>query len=312
MEETTVPGPKLATLCKCVITPKGVTRARIFHFSCLLPEATRFEAKDMPKIQKEAGVMRILVIAGNLTHFAGDLDMPLMDFFLKGTTWDHVILVPGPYDYGSQTLNLCDSYLGLLAQYNKDRFTVLGNRRGDFTPPSIFFTGVKLLIVGAPCWPSNPEAYKRARVYEYVEGTHSCEKDAVGVGHFVTRETAEKRLKGDIESIFWALKHDWAKEGIDVASRVVVSYGCPSEFLALESGCDASNFCGTFKLGDAATFKALGDAGVTEWIYGAAGDVPVQTMGSVTYRKNHYLVKHSRFEVMQAFDVGEKKKKVLK
>jgi hypothetical protein len=194
---------------------------------------------------------------------------------------------------------LGDRYLGILSQYNPDRFTVLGPRLGPHTVDSILFVGPKLLVAGANCWPATEKTYFYARVYERDPDVHASEADALLANHLLTEATAATRLREDIASLVHALERPWKE--CDVTTRVVVTYGCPSGLLSLKNR-PSDPFNGTFS-SDIATF-----ASVDHWIYGANGDATAARLGNckTIYRKNLYLSSNNRFEVMKWFDIGTK------
>lgn len=261
--------------CK-VIDTRDVA-ARVYWFSCLLPEATHFKVSEMPVIQKEKGVLRLLVIAGSLSHFAGDIGEILLEHWK--TAWDHILYVPGPYEYGSGTLCAGDDQCIMLQhRVGQEKVTVFVPGLTD----SVLFTGPGLRFLGAPCWPTDPEIYREARVYGSTRFSSSSSSSSSLAGSALLKaqvemihdrkyvETAEAstRLRQDVAVLIVALKETEEKRVRE--TRIVVTYGCPDEQLATTVKHN-DPFRGAVSLGSKAVYDYLGRQ-VDWWIHGAKGD----------------------------------------
>ncbi len=133
--------------------------------------------------------------------------------------WNHIIFVPGPYDYGGGTGELGDVFLSKLVAWSaRDRPHITmfcsssmdGDCGEDVVTRCIYFTGPAVLVVGAPCWPVDREAYDNARVYQRQEPWQS-DKEAVMEGQIMGEERAAFRLAGDLAQIRAILDKDHSK-----------------------------------------------------------------------------------------------------
>ncbi len=257
----------------CKVVDTNDVAAKVYWFSCLLPEATQFKVNEMPVIQKEKGTLRLLVIAGNLTHFAGDMDTILIEHWKKA--WDHILFVPGPYDYGRGTLCAGDDYcIRLQHLMGQEKFTVFVPGLTD----SVLFSGPGLRFIGAPCWPTDPEIYKEARVYESTRGPGreplsgsalvKAQVDVIDKKQYVGKSAAEKRLRQDVAVLIVALREVEKKR--EQETRIVVTYGCPDEQLST-SVKHNDPFRGAVTLGSPPVYTYLAQQ-VDYWIHGAKGD----------------------------------------
>jgi hypothetical protein len=267
-----------------------------------MAEATNWRKESLPSPPNEPTVVNILVLAGNITHFAGDLGVSIWDYFLnRSGSWDHIILVPGPYDYGNGTVQRGDEYTCILARLSP-LFTVLNG--GEYSRSSVFFTGPNLLIVGAPCWPTEARVYELARVCERIGEGKAGELVAVGHGLHLTEKTAKQRLAADVSSLKAMLSGD----DDTTMTRIVVTYGCPSDTLdstAEKRGILCRYFKGTVSLGDASVYRFFSDR-VDHWIYGASGNRPVQKIGRTEYRTNHYDCEQKAFETVDMIEITKR------
>ena len=258
--------------------------ARVYWLSCLLPEATKFKVNELPCIEDEEGVMRILVICGNLSHFSGDIGDILIEHWISDGGWNHVIFVPGPIDYGSGPVELGDAYLETLQEtMGHDKFTV-------FSPSvlkAVAFLGPALRFVGAPCWPVDNNLYKQARVYEMPPGIALDDTGmatAVADKNFLSDKTAQKRLIGDAAIITMALIE--SEDVRHAETRIVVSYGCPDEKLTIDVPSDHI-YRGAVALGSSKFYKYF-QGQVDYWLCGAQTDRPRATMGKIQVWSNQY------------------------
>lgn len=288
---------KATSLTKLVTCP-GVKRLRIFNCSCIMPETTQFKLPELPILQKEKGVMRLLIIAGNLTHFLGDLDTVIWEYLLEKTHhWDHIVFVAGPFDYGLGDVATGDKYLMHLSQLN-DRLTVLSSIPG--ITRCVYFMGPKVRILGAPCWPADTQTpYAAASVYEMTPDL-STPMLAVGEGHLLTVATARQRLGRDVAAILGELRDNEATRSQE--TRILVTYGCPADALTDES---PSPFSAVTSMGTANMYQYY-YAHVDQWIYGARGTRTVSTMGPIICRSNMYVPSALGFQTMKSFDVSAK------
>jgi len=254
-------------LTRILDTPDGVSQALLYSVSCVMPETTNWKIEDLPHWPRALDTWRILIVAGNVAHFAGDMPLLFWPQLLGCGHWEHIIYVPGPYDYGSGTLQLGDEYLAKLADFDA-RLTVFGP---SCPCKGIYFTGPHLLVVGAQCFPIAPDVYKDARVFELYPGDLR-HLDAVTEQHFVRVETAKARLAADVEMLL----HMLDREHLYVWDRVVVTYGCPDEIMAASR--KQSPFRSVVKLGDKRVYKRFADHRIRWWFCGAPTDKPVSKM----------------------------------
>ena len=266
------PPPTDAGATRTVVTPAEVDRLVFFPFSSVMPESTAWEVNRLPRLKKEPHTGRVLLILGNVAHFAGDMPLRFWSHILALTDWDHFIYVPGPYDYGSGTLELGDSYLRALHKLDQ-RLTVFAH---GSPLTAVFFTGPRILVRGAACFPVETVHYQEAAVYQrgpgnvptlvddtMVEANKVADHEAIVEALWVTRARAQGRLDKDVETLL--------KVNVpEAAAHVIVSYGCPDEMAAATR--KKSPFHAVVKLGDAKTYKRFADIGATFWFCGAPTD----------------------------------------
>ena len=264
MEEGLTLGRRLT---RVIVTPTGVTSALIFNFSSVMPETTGWAVDHLPKWPKQEGQWRILIVTGNVAHFAGDMPLVFWPLLLNCGHWEHVIYVPGLYDYGSGTLQLGDEYLAVLEKFDS-RLTVFGPKCDT---KALFLTGPALLVVGAPCFPSTVGSYVDAHVYER-RGTES-DLNAVTEEHAVLAATAAQRLDADVAMLLATLEREALPQPF---TRVIVTHGCPDEVLAAER--KRSPFAATVKLGNKRIYRCFAQLAVKYWFCGAPTDKPVAKM----------------------------------
>ena len=255
------------TLKRTLRTPDGVDRLLFFPFSCVMPESTNWENNKLPRFKKQPNTWRVLLVLGNVAHFAGNMPQLFFASLLKlSDDWEHFIYVPGPYDYGGglmggATLELGDSYLRELSELDP-RLSVFA-----FNCPmtSIYFTGPRILVRGAACFPVEPEHYEKAlvcmRAQPYVPKPGdarrsgldaAADREAVEQGRWVTQERAQFRLDKDVETLLKVTEPA-------ALGHVIVSYGCPDEIAAATR--KKSAFHATVKLGNASVYKRFADLG---------------------------------------------------
>jgi len=212
--------------------------------------------------------------------------------------WNHIIFVPGPYDYGGGTVELGDVFLSKLVAWSaRDRPHITmfcsssmdGDCGDDVVTRCIYFTGPAVLVVGAPCWPADREAYDNARVYQRQEPWQS-DKEAVMEGQIMSGERAALRLAGDLAQIRAILDKD--HPGRSQETRVIVTYSCPSAIYAANRS--KSPFAACISLGTRVDYKYYEER-VDHWIHGAPAKDPVYTMGNITCRHNMYQAGLRRF-----------------
>lgn len=321
-----------AELTTTKVIRTGHSKLCFWTLSCLLPEATQFKVGEMPRllpagtsrteakrqgnIIKKADTLYVLVVAGNLSKFAGDIGTFLIDYWIgelgpdptdpnhepaKCGGWDHVLFVPGPYDYGMGTLDLGDDMLSIYAlRHPEGKFTVF--ERG--VTETVLFLGPSVRFVGAACWPVS-DVYRDAAVYvvtkelsdrvDQAGGSSAADillakrKIAVAEMSFLRNEDAAELLKMDAAIIVRAF-HSLPASAREKETRVVVTYGCPDEQLAVNVSA-AHPFRGTVSLGSANIYRYL-DTQVDWWVYGARGDASRARMGkNIQTVSNHYATK---------------------
>lgn len=274
-----------STLQRILVTPPEVDRLLFFPFSAVMPESTGWESNQLPRFPKQDNTWRILLVLGNVAHFAGTMPEQFWPVMLKLPDWEHIIYVPGPYDYGSGTLELGDSYARKLHALD-DRLTVFAH---TCPTTSIYVTGPRILIRGAPCFPVETVHYEDARVYQrehpYVpEMGHTedsglndaADKEAIVEGRWVTPQRAQERLIKDVDTLL--------KVGNPMAlAHVIVTYGCPDELAAATR--KKSPFHAVVKLGNAKVYADFAAIGAAYWFCGAPTDKPTCTMYKSTATK---------------------------
>jgi len=275
------PGPAprpTSRLTRIVTTPAAVDRLLFFPFSCVMPESTGWEASRLPHWKKEPNTWRVLLVLGNVGHFAGDMPLKFWSEILSLPHWEHIIYVSGPYDYGAGTLELGDYYLTKLQRLD-GRLTVFGPACAVI---SVFFTGPRVLVRGVNLFSAETIHYQDARVYqrelpfiphpgdeEDAARNDAADKEAIMECRWVTKERAEQRLKADVETLLSVSEKD-------ALAHVIVSYGCPDE---LASGTrKQSPFYAAVKLGNAQVYKRFADIGAVYWFCGSPADKATHQM----------------------------------
>lgn len=234
--------------------------ARVRYVSCLMPEASGFQVDLLPPLPADQGVLRILVVAGNLSHFAGDLDMVLWKHWAK--EYEIMVFVPGPYDYGSGTTRTGDTYCDALCE-EIPSLTVL-NAHSSGCCDSLYLTGPNLRITGALCWPPVLGLYKESRVFE--PGTNETEDiHNVSEKQYLLRDTAQARLDADLAHLL--VQAELAKAADQ--KLMVVTYGCPSPAMCSTVRSDHP-FRGYFSASK--SFYTFMLSCTRWWVYGARGN----------------------------------------
>lgn len=271
------------TLERILVTPPEVDRLLFFPFSAVMPETTAWESNQLPRFPKRANQWRILLVLGNVAHFAGIMPQQFWPVILKLPDWEHVIYVPGPYDYGAGTLELGDAYLRKLHALD-NRLTVFAH---NCPTTSIYLTGPRVLVRGAACFPVETVHYEDARVYQrkhayipamgHIEDSgldDAADKEAIVEGRWVTTQRAQERLTKDVETLLKVTN-------ANAVAHVIVTYGCPDELAAATR--KKSPFHAVAKLGSAKVYAQFAALGAAYWFCGAPTDKPTCTMyGSTT------------------------------
>jgi len=297
---------------------------RIRYISCVMPETTQFKVHELEELPKEPGTVRVLVVAGNMSHFASDINRICFEYWLNLNTespcthWDHIIYVPGPFEYGKGTIDMGDDRCEMLNMLAPGKLIVMGS--SESMVQSVYFDGPGVRFVGAACWPKQAAVYQMSRVFEIEGSGHKTALDAVGANHTLRAKTANKKLRQDAQCIINTLKKFEDKSSDEV--RVVVTYGCPAEVLASEiKGNGEHPFSATVKMGSKEDYDYLARH-VDYWIYGALGDKNADTIakgrGSDVHKtaaavgkerttmfvRNHYLQSRGHFEVEDSIFVN--------
>jgi hypothetical protein len=274
-------------MIRLIPLPEKVRLIRLYYVSNLMPEGTGFKMTNLPTDPRKTHIFTILIVAGNMTHFAGDLFTLMITNFMD--LYDHVIYLPGPYDYGKGTDRLGDEMCVALGELRK-------------TDPSLTVIhpgvgwGVRfddLFIYGALFWPH--DSYDKADVYE--ARTISPVND-VSEAHIVSTQVSRKRLQHDLD-VLRSCQFE------DAGTTVVVTWGCPAEQLCLES--EGRNFYGCVD------YDGLQDIKLPKpnyWIYGAIGDKERERLGTTIYCTNSFVSKWGRFQGKGTIAIRRKKKKI--
>ena len=265
----------------CKVIDNNCTAIRMYWLSNLLPEATMFKVSEMPAIQSERGVMRILVLAGSISHFSGDILEVLFEHWVR--QYDHILFLFGPYDVGMGTVSMGEVFCRKLqSKVGEEKLSIFQPGYLD----SVLFTGPGVRFVGAPCWPANDEfIYKEAAVYEEERVENDAAEsvyykacmNAVDKKRYLTLKTAAHLLKGDVATIIAALHGAIYKRIRE--TRIVVTYGCPDTQLSIGVK-EGHPFRGDITMGSRNMYAFL-EKNVDYWIYGAKGDNPRSRMGPI-------------------------------
>ena len=299
-------------------TPPSVTHLRIYTVSCLMPETTGMKVTDLPRLPKRNDSLRILVIAGNLTHLVGDLDTAIIEYLVEDprSCWDLTIYVPGPWDYGQMDVDGGDEMLNRLSQVFPEKFICLFPRKTS----CVQFANPPVKIIGAPLWPVDPHIYRTSRIYECTP-EHPTPKAAIMFASFMTEVTANKRRDRDVAAL---LSHLRSPRETPDETRIVVTYGCPYEELALKAAAEITTYFCTVPIGGG---KGMNDViqgngedgkglGVDHWLVGGHMDGPpfIRKVGNILFHNNRYDSSRGRFYVDAVqpggvLEVGKGKKK---
>ncbi len=262
-------------------------RAVIRYVSCVMPETTGFKVGHMPPPlvdwpealgsydvvpgEPDSGGrglrLRILVVAGNLSHFAGDLDKVLWEHWRN--QYEMMVYVPGPFDYGSGTVRTGDIYCTELEKAFSTLTVLNHHAEGCHAALVVEMAMLNLRIVGAPMWPGDAECYKDAKVYH--PGENNTEDMAnVDAGRLVGKKLAQERLEADLDVVLAQARLAREKD----QALLVVSHGCPDEALCCDVR-DNHPFKHPF-VAPQAFYREVLPVASHGWIYGAAGNKEVQ------------------------------------
>lgn len=303
---------------RLILTPDTVTELRVYYVSCVMPEnpGAEFKVDKLPKLPKQNHSPRVLVIAGNLSKLIGDIPECLINEFFADPNkshWDWAIWVAGPRDYwgtdigGGDTLfdghgQLCPGHVICL---QADKTTCV-----EFVNP-----GVK--IFGAPLWPKEERLYQgdnfhHTVIYDQLKDQTSNQSRVQTVidRKYISSATLRKRFNKDVAELLMIARKDRTRENND--ERVVVTFGCPYDHLALNGVAGRTADYATVNLGNEGIYEAFQN-GVDHWIVGGYMDRRgeyqdasechgnVAKVGRVFFRNNRYDALHQRFPV-QASD----------
>jgi|WetSurMetagenome_2_1015567.scaffolds.fasta_scaffold00228_4 hypothetical protein len=280
-----------------VTTAPTVDRLLLFPCSAIMPESIPnwTPVNGLPRFEAAPNVHRVLLVLGNIAHMAGDMPLVFWQVLLGLPCWETIIYVPGPYDYGSGTLELGDSWLRAIS--NVDPRLVIFAHGCPIT--SVFFSGPRVLMRGAACFPVEPIHYQDARVYQRgsgavpapaQEGTDgrtvaadkAADLEAITECRWVTRERAQHRLDKDVATLLEVVPPP------ETATQVIVTYGCPDEMAAATR--KKSAFHATVSLGNASIYRKFAALKALYWFCGAPTDKPTSIMykSSTTLCSNCY------------------------
>ena len=285
---------------RMVPTPEGMTKAVVHYISCAMPEATQVTIDKYPVAPlKSNDTLRVIVIAGNLSKFAGDAGDIILAHLLS--SWDFIVYVPGPYEYAHSTIEMGDDYSKVMGSVDH-RFIVLGT--GENMTRCVHFLGPQLVLIGAPLWPLEPELYKTIKVFEESSSQTTAQgaTRAVEEGRFVRASMLKFRMMRDVRDLIKTLNGRMN----DKETRIVVSYGCPTPLIS-------SNICmaRTIRSYDGTVnIKEMDQIAprIDRWIYGANGDDgAIHKVGNVFYHRNQYTLRHQSFETPNPITVVPKK-----
>ena len=285
---------------RLVPTPEGMTKAVVYYISCAMPEATQITMDKFPvPPAKSPDTLRILVVAGNLTKYAGDALEVITSHFLS--TWDFLVYVPGPFEYAHGTIEMGDDFTKIMNTV-EHRFVVLGT--GENMTRCVHFVGPQLVLIGAPLWPLETELYKKIGVYEESanQTTAPGARQAVENGRIVRGSMLKFRMMRDVRDLIKTLDGRLS----DKETRIVVSYGCPTPLISSNI-----NLARTIREYDGTvTIKEMDQITprIDRWIYGANGDDgAVHRVDKVFYHRNQYTLRHQSFETPNPITVVPKK-----
>lgn len=305
---------------------KGWTHAEIFYVSCMQPEASGFKVTHIPVFQRLKHVFRVLVVAGNLSNFAGDLNEALISHWTdeNKTAWNHVVFVPGPFDYGPGTVCMGDARCAMMRQeHDPTRLTVCDHP----TLLEIPFFGLRL--VGAPLWPVDTEVAKHARVFmvsekDWIPGVNDAQEyltqvaEAARKQQYVTKEELTVRSARDRVGILSCLRDIHQCNLMNKCTKksqapivIVATYSAPDEQLSTDIR-ELNPYRATTTMGSKQMYTLITSV-VYAWIVGAHTNKPAQTIKSekgdeTLVVSNPYIRKESAhadgFLVKECLSVG--------
>jgi hypothetical protein len=260
-----------------------VTPAQAFFFEFV----SKHRLSPFPK---RNDTFRILVLAGNVSCFAGDLLDIILEHWTKPDQreWNHIILIPGPREYGPGTVCMGDDRCEYFRRiFPAERLTICE------APTVLDIPQFNTSFVCAPLWPTERSIYDEAHVYEvskddFIAGTDEWQEyktqisEAAAKRRVVSQELLNLRSARDRAGILTALLHlharnrelsPWSKK----RTVVVATYSAPDEQLSTDI-MPLNPFRGTTVMGSAQMY-ALITATVKTWIVGAHCNKPSQFMG---------------------------------
>lgn len=199
---------------------------------------------SLPPLQIKKDSFRILFLLGNASNFAGDLLDAMLEHWTSHTDYHHVVFIPGPFEYGPGTLCLGDSACERLRHsYPPERLTVCES------PVLLEIPLFKLRIVAAPLWPTDPDIFRHAGVYEVsqedfiaaptrLQEYQTQVAEAARQKRYATEKTLEKRATRDRVGLFACLAQIYECNKLvapEMRSNVVVAtYALPDEQLCTD------------------------------------------------------------------------------
>lgn len=221
------------------------------YLSCIMFEFSKFQVTKLPKLAN------CLILAGNITGFAGNAESFRVILEYWATVYDNVIYVPGPQEFAGAPMDIgfmvCESLKGI-----HGNIRIVSPEHG-----SIIFPENRIRVIGGLLWGLDPKPYVE-RSITIDQNAHKNKEEMT----FLHTETLHAK---DENWILSELKK--AKERHE--HTIVVTHGCPSFALCKEDS--------KYKLVDPVSELLLGEMGPNFWIYGAPGDKSVNKIeGSET------------------------------
>lgn len=192
------------------------------------------------------------------------------------------------------------------------QITMLGTDTG--MTRCVSFSGPRLCIAGAPMWPS--ESVEEASIFEEISTPSepaSTRKHRLGEAYNAVLNGIRLRKS----MVKWRLHRDVANvrmtfDGRAIArhqeTRIVVSYGCPSELLATDEPRPGMvPYRGSISLGSKEIYDEL-DREIDVWIYGSNGNInsSVAKMGNIVCYRNQFISQQGKFESIRPLYVTPK------
>ena len=228
------------------------------YLSCIMFEFSKFQVTRVPKLAD------CLILAGNITGFAGNAEalQMIMEYWAK--VYKEVIYVPGPQEFAGAPLDVgfmvCESLKTICSNIR-----VVSPDNG-----SVIFPSSRIRVIGGLLWGLDPKPL--------VDRSIAVDQEAHKSKTKMTLKDTEALHAKDEEWILSEMKR--AKEMNE--RTIVVTHGCPSFLLCR----DVSKY----KLVDPVSESLLGENGPDFWIYGAPGDEGVAKIegSDTTFCVNDY------------------------